>query len=92
MGVARRMLLLISLTVKTLKNPSMLAALSFYRACSSACHPAPSADAFLAQLARGHKEDDETDDGPALASRGISRSNCRPIWAPSFKPKTGWQR
>src|SRR5215510_2139079 len=72
MGVARRIPLLSSSTVKTLKNPSMLAAFSFQATGSLAIKPRPRADdAFLIQLPRSNKKDDESNDRAAQLSRDI---------------------
>src|SRR5687768_9540004 len=69
-GVASRMPLLSSSTVKTLKNPSMSATLSFQRATSFAGGPlARPGDVLLIQLPGCHKEDDETDDRAAQLAR-----------------------
>src|SRR5918996_429343 len=63
MGVASRIPLLSSSTVKTLKNPSMLAALSFQRRASSARGPLPRpGDILFIQFSCCHKQDDEAND------------------------------
>src|SRR6266508_3198102 len=66
MGVARRMPLLSSSTVKTLKNPSMLLTLSFQLTVSPARQPITDADdAHLIELPGRHKQDNEPDDRAA---------------------------
>src|SRR6185503_13356379 len=71
-GVARRIPLLSSSTVKTLKNPSMLAALSFQGTASFSGEPLtrPGNILFI-KLPCRHKEDDKSDDGTSQLARDI---------------------
>src|SRR5512138_327870 len=65
-GVARRMPLLSSSTVKTLKNPSMSFALSFQAAVAAAGGPlADAADVLMVQFSCCDEENDKANDRPA---------------------------
>src|SRR6185503_6677215 len=70
MGVARRIPLLSSSTVKTLKNPSMLATFSFQVTASPASEPIAHAhDTLLIQFPCSNKEDNESDDRASQLAR-----------------------
>src|SRR5215207_1127560 len=72
MGVASRIPLLSSSTVKTLKNPSMSAAFSFQVLAPPTREPIPDAgDTLFVEPARSHKEDNEAYDGPSQLTRDI---------------------